>query len=124
MLKKITMTEQAVLEWVVILACVIGTFARTLLPYWNKLQENPETVFEKKFLGTAALSFITSLAIGFGIFPSIFANVESNGSLTSVFAIAALMAFGINTGANMIAGGGSNKPEEPNGSLTPATITT
>jgi hypothetical protein len=90
-------------EIVVIVAAIIGTAARTLYPYWEKARENPDIVFERKFLGTALVSFVSAVAIGVGLFPSLLDNVADSGlSQAAVFATVALMAFGIDSGSNML----------------------
>ena len=98
------LSEQATVEIVVYIAIVLGTVAGTLYPYWSKLREFPEMAFEKKFLGTAVISFIASLAISVSLFPTLLAQAtaDSSLSLASVFAITALSAFGLNRASNMI----------------------
>jgi hypothetical protein len=85
----------------VIAGATLGNFARTMIPYWAKLKEAPETIFEKKFLGTAIISFLGALGIGLGLFPSLVAStpIESM-SLAGIFAVVALSAFGLNAGIN------------------------
>lgn len=91
-------------EAVVVGGAILGTAARTLYPYWERLRDSPELLFEKKFLGTAIVSFVGAAAIGIGLFPTLLANIPQDGSLSlaSVFAITALSAFGLNSGSNMI----------------------
>lgn len=85
----------------VIAGAALGNFARTMIPYWAKLRENPEIVFERKFLGTAVISFIGALGLGLGLFPMFAETVQNSGlSLAAVFATVALSAFGLNAGIN------------------------
>jgi hypothetical protein len=85
----------------VIAGATLGNFARTMIPYWAKLKEMPELVFEKKFLGTAIISFLGALGIGLGLFPTLIETVPVNSmSLAGIFAIVALSAFGLNAGIN------------------------
>lgn len=108
-------------EVVVIIAAIVGAAARTLYPYWEKLRENPEILFERKFLGTAIVSFVSAVAIGIGLFPTLLENVADSGlSQSAIFATVALMAFGINSGSNMAL---SSKTvvvqKNPDGTTTP-----
>lgn len=90
-------------EIIVIIASILGSAAATLYPYWEKLRETPELVFEKKFIGTAAISVITAVALGISIFPQMLETVVgSTLSLAGIFAIVATTAFGINRGSNML----------------------
>lgn len=89
-------------EWIVILASITGSAAATLYPYWEKLRVDPELLFEKKFLGTAIVSIVASVALGVSIFPSLFANIPPGLSQAGIFAIVATSAFGINRGSNMM----------------------
>lgn len=85
----------------VIAGATLGNFARTMIPYWAKLQTNPDMIFEKKFLGTALVSFIGALGLGLGLFPTLIEQVPiSSMSLAAIFAVVALTAYGINAGIN------------------------
>lgn len=97
-------------ETIVIIGAIVGTAARTLFPYWEKLRENPDIIFERKFLGTAIVSFVAAVAIGIGIFPTLLEGVaNSDLSLAGVFATTALAAFGLNAGTNMALSGARTK---------------
>lgn len=90
-------------EVIVIIGAVVGSAARTLFPFWEKLRENPELIFERKFLGTAIISFVSAVALGIGAFPTLLESVQGlNLSPGVIFAIVATAAFGINSGANML----------------------
>jgi hypothetical protein len=94
-------TPQLWTDLAVIAGAALGNFARTMVPYWAKLREMPELVFERKFLGTAIISFIGALGLGLGLFPTFAASVGDSGlSLAAVFATVALSAFGLNAGIN------------------------
>jgi hypothetical protein len=56
--------------------------------------------FEYKFLGTAALAVITSVAISFSLFDSLLSQVAAGATIGAIFIQVALAAFGLNTGAN------------------------
>lgn len=96
--------DPGLVEIMVFVGAVMGAFAATMLPFWQKLRENPELAFERKFIGTAIVAFVTSMALGIGTFPMLLDNIVSQAatlSLGAVFAITAAMSFGINRGANM-----------------------
>lgn len=85
----------------VIAGATLGNFARTMIPYWAKLRETPEMIFEKKFLGTAIISFLGATGIGIGLYPTLIQNVDINTmSLAGIFAITSLSAFGLNAAMN------------------------
>jgi hypothetical protein len=89
------------IDLTVIGAAALGTFARTMLPYWAKLVEMPEMVFDRKFLGTAVISFIAALGLGLGLFPMLSKSIDvTSMSLAGIFAVVAIMAFGLNQGIN------------------------
>ena len=90
-------------ETIVIIASIVGTAAGTLYPYWEKLRENPDIIFEKKFIGTAIVSVIASMALGFSIFPAMLESIEGTTlGLAGIFAMVATASFGINRGSNMM----------------------
>jgi hypothetical protein len=90
-------------ETVVFIGAIVGSAARTLFPFWEKARENPDIIFERKFLGTAIISFVSAVALGIGAFPTLLQTVEGmNLSPGVIFAIVATAAFGINSGANML----------------------
>ena len=94
-------TPQLWTDLTVIGGAVLGNFARTMIPYWAKLKETPEILFEKKFLGTAIISFLGAIGVGLGLFPTILETVDvSSMSLAGIFAIVALASFGLNAGIN------------------------
>ena len=119
------MTDQGAVELVVFIAAVLGTLAGTLYPYWAKLRENPEMGFEKKFVGTAVISFIASIAISIGLFSMLVEaaqQIANTGSLASVFAITATSAFGIARASNMLMPS-REKAVETETSTTTTTVT-
>lgn len=86
----------------VIAGATLGNFARTMIPFWAKLRENPDTIFERKFLGTAIISFVGALGLGLGLFTTLVALIPqiNSMSLAGIFAVSALTAFGLNSGIN------------------------
>ena len=98
------MVTEITTEAVVIIGGIVGTAARTLFPFWERLRENPDLLFERKFLGTAIVSFVSAIAIGVGLYPSLLANIQDSGvsglSISAIFVITALAAYGLNSGAN------------------------
>lgn len=88
-------------EVIVIIAAIVGTAARTLYPYWERLRIDPDLIFERKFLGTAIVSFVGAMAIGLSLFPALLENVaNSTLSAAGVFVVVALMAYSISAGSN------------------------
>lgn len=90
---------------VVIVGAILGAAAATLFPYWSKLRENPDLLFERKFLGTAIISVVGSAAIAIGLFPSLLEQANQAGSTVSqgaVFAMTALTSFGLTRASNMV----------------------
>lgn len=88
---------------VVLAGAVAGSFAATMIPYWQKLRETPELIFEKKFLGTAVWAIATSLGMSFWLFTTLLQNAQSlssNTSLGAIFIMTAVTAYGINVGTN------------------------
>lgn len=96
--------DPGLVEIMVFIGAVMGALAATMIPYWQKLRETPELIFERKFIGTAVLSAIAAFALAVGTFPTLLENIASEAStlsLGAIFAITAAMSFGINRGANM-----------------------
>jgi hypothetical protein len=88
---------------VVFAGAVAGSFAATMIPYWQKLRETPELIFEKKFLGTAVWAIATSLGMSFWIFTTLLENAQTIAGATSlgaIFIMTAVAAYGINVGTN------------------------
>ena len=85
-------------EGIVYGAAFLGTVARTLVPYWDRLRTNPETIFEKKFLGTAAIALATSAIIAASLFGPMLQLVEGAGNATlgAVFVMVFTAALGTN----------------------------
>ena len=92
------MADPTLTEGVVYGAAFLGTLARTLVPYWDRLRTNPETVFEKKFLGTAAIGLVTSAIIAVTLFVPMLQLVDNAGNATlgAVFALVFTSALGMN----------------------------
>jgi hypothetical protein len=91
------------LGFVVFAGAVAGAFAATMIPYWQKLREQPDLVFDKKFLGTALWAIGTALGMGFWLFTSLLDSAQklaSVSSLGAIFIMTATAAFGINVGTN------------------------
>ena len=106
------MTDSGLVELMVFVGAVMGAFAATMLPFWAKLREDPNLVFEKKFIGTAIVAFVTAVALGIGVFPALLSGVADSAlSLGAIFAITAAAAFGLNRGANMALPSPATEPE-------------
>jgi hypothetical protein len=92
------MVEIWMTQAIVFGAAFLGTLTRTLLPYWDKLRETPELVFEKKFLGTAAIGLATSAVIAATLFTPMMTLVSSAGeaTLAAVFFLVFTAALGTN----------------------------
>lgn len=72
----LTVIELASLTaWVVFAACVTGLAARTLVPYWDKIQKGEITQFDLKFLGTVAIAFAGALIPSMMFFSTILDNI-------------------------------------------------
>ena len=89
-------------EGIVYGAAFLGTVARTLVPYWDRLRTNPETIFEKKFLGTAAIALATSAIIAASLFGPMLQLIEGAGNATlgAVFVMVFTAALGAALGTN------------------------
>ena len=105
------MVEVWTTQAVVFGGAFLGTLTRTLLPYWDKMRETPELVFEKKFLGTAVIAIIISAVVGATLFTPMMALVESVGeaTLAAVFFLVFTAALGTNEIVNQFI---SSKPPE------------
>lgn len=93
------MVEVWMTQAVVFGGAFLGTLTRTLLPYWDKLRETPELVFEKKFLGTAAIAVIISAVIGATLFTpmmTLVTEIAADSTLAAVFFIVFTAALGTN----------------------------
>jgi hypothetical protein len=90
--------DEIVTSGIVFGAAFLGTLARTILPYWDKLRAEPELVFEKKFLGTAAIALATSAVTAGSLFAPMLDLVDDagNASLAAVFFIVFTAALGTN----------------------------
>lgn len=100
------MTDLVTLQIVVFLGCVTGAFAATMIPYWQKLRDyieagNRDLKFEYKFLGTAALAIVVSVAISFTLFETFLAQVTAGATLGAIFIQITLASFGANSGLNL-----------------------
>lgn len=90
----------------VLVGAFAGNFVATMIPYW-KVQSNFKElglsiVFDPKFLGTAAVSAITSFVIVSGAFGSILAQVDTSATVIVTFITAAAIGYGINSGLNAL----------------------
>ena len=92
------MADAWMTEGIVYGAAFLGTVARTLVPYWDRLRTNPETIFEKKLLGTAAIALATSAIIAASLFGPMLQLVEGAGNATlgAVFVMVFTAALGTN----------------------------
>jgi hypothetical protein len=92
------MVEIWMTQAIVFGAAFLGTLTRTLLPYWDKLREMPELVFEKKFLGTAAIALATSAVMAATLFTPMMELVSAAGdaTLAAVFFIVFTASLGTN----------------------------
>ena len=92
------MAEVWMTQAIVFGAAFLGTLTRTLLPYWDKLRETPELIFEKKFLGTAAIALATSAVMAATLFTPMMDLVSAAGdaTLAAVFFIVFTASLGTN----------------------------
>jgi putative flippase GtrA len=56
------------LQLIAFLGVFLGCLVRTVLPFLQKLKENPDTPFEWKYLVTFVIAIIESLIVGFLVF--------------------------------------------------------
>lgn len=101
------MVDEITIQIVVFLAAMTGGFTATMLPYWQKLRDyieagNRDLKFEYKFIGTAALAVVTSVAISFSLFDTLISQVPAGATVGAIFIQVALTTFGLNTGANQL----------------------
>jgi ABC-type multidrug transport system fused ATPase/permease subunit len=90
-------------SWVVFAACVTGLAARTLIPYWDKIQKGEIKQFDLKFLGTVAIAFVGALTPSMMFFPTIIDNIPDQYAqmgLPFVFIFVAIAAYGANDAVN------------------------
>jgi uncharacterized membrane protein YgaE (UPF0421/DUF939 family) len=90
----------------VLVGAFAGNFVATMIPYWRVQSEFKELglgiVFDPKFLGTAAVSAITSFVIVSGAFSAIYVQVDSNATIIVTFLTAAIIGYGLNSGLNTL----------------------
>lgn len=116
------MADAWMTEGIVYGAAFLGTVARTLVPYWDRLRTNPETIFEKKFLGTAAIALATSAIIAASLFGPMLQLVEGAGNATlgAVFVMVFTAALGTNELINWgVRSSGTNSPSPVTTQKTP-----
>lgn len=94
-------SNDILLQAIIVVGVAFGNAAATYVPWmWerNKFKEYDITIFfDKKFLGTAVVSFITSIVvIGMG-FGAISANVMAKGPATYEMAFIAALGVGFST---------------------------
>ena len=87
---------------VAILGIFLGCFARTVFPYLKKLEENPDTAFDKKYLISLLLALVSSIIGAVLIVPSF--QIPQGANIV-VFSIAFTTGWGANDILNEIAGG-------------------
>jgi hypothetical protein len=78
------------LELCILAGAAIGNFIATMIPFWNKETEFAEfdisIIFNKKFLGTAVITFIGSFIITSAMYSQIIQNVVDQQPITIVAA--------------------------------------
>lgn len=86
-------------SWIVLLGVLVGIASRTLLPAWDKLKSGEIDVFDRKFLGTAVIAFVSSIIPAFAFFPTAMEQIGpmlGTFGIPSVFVISAIMSYGLN----------------------------
>jgi len=94
---------------VAIIGIFLGCFARTVFPYLKKVEENPDTAFDRKYLVSLLIALISSVIGAILIIPSF---QVPQGATVVVFSIAFTTGWGANDILNEIAGGGSKGTSE------------
>jgi hypothetical protein len=78
------------LELCILAGSAIGNFIATMIPFWNKETEFAEfdisIIFNKKFLGTAVITFIGSFIVTSAMYSQIIQNVVDQQPITIVAA--------------------------------------
>jgi len=78
------------IELIAVAGIIIGLIGRTILPYFKKLESNPNMAFEVRYVITAVSSAIFTAIL---IYPT-FSIPE--GSMFTVFASAVIFSWGVN----------------------------
>lgn len=92
-----------VTSWVVVLGLLVGHAARTLLPYWDKIQAGEIDMFNKKFIGTAVIAFIGSIVPTFAFFPEAMERIGPHigtFGIPTIFVLSVLVGYGANSVVN------------------------
>jgi hypothetical protein len=93
---------------VAIIGIFLGCFARTVFPYLKKVEEDPDTVFDKKYLVSLLIALISSIIGAILIIPSF--QIPQGANMV-VFSIAFTTGWGTNDILNEIAGGSGGTSE-------------
>lgn len=86
-------------SWVVFTACVVGQSARTLLPYFNKMQTGEIQHFDMKFFATVLMAFAAALTPSMLFFPVVMGMIPTDYALMGtpfVFLFVVIAAYGAN----------------------------
>lgn len=86
-------------SWVVFTACVVGQSARTLLPYFNKIQTGEIQHFNMKFFATVLMAFAAALTPSMLFFPVVMGMIPVDYALMGVpfvFLFVVIAAYGAN----------------------------
>jgi len=89
----------SITSWVVFTACVVGQSARTLIPYFNKMQTGEITNFDMKFFATVLMAFAAALTPSMLFFPVIMGMIPEDYALMGtpfIFLFVVIAAYGAN----------------------------
>ena len=78
------------IELVAIIGILVGLIGRTILPYFKKLESNPDMPFEVRYIITAVSSAIFTAIL---IYPTL---TIPQGSMFAVFISAVIFSWGVN----------------------------
>ena len=78
------------IELVAVAGIIIGLIGRTILPYFKKLEENPNMAFEIRYIITGVTSAIFTAIL---IYPTF---IIPEGNMFAVFASAVIFSWGVN----------------------------
>lgn len=98
--------EENLGQFLIYAGAFLGNFGVTMLPFWKEQLRYKEfdikIIFDHKFLATALISGITSIAIVTAAYEMILSEVTAMGNITAILAFLASIALGagLNKGFN------------------------
>ena len=111
-------------SWVVFTACVVGQSARTLIPYFNRIQTGEIDHFDLKFFATVLMAFAAALTPSMLFFPVVMEMIPDDYALMGtpfVFLFVAIAAYGandiINKGVVTLANGIQSRGKSSNNNV-------